>query len=203
MAVILDLVGSIVIAGFVMMMGMRMNSTMVNSRDSFTADVTVQQNMVSLVQSIEFDFRKMGYRVDDPTMVIRIADSSHIRFIGDVDDDGVIDTVDWSIGGPATSTPNPNDKMLLRTVSPSATMGGAAVIGIPGITEFKLRYLNQEGKPAITLGQIWLVETTIRLESPWKTQNRDVLDQSYDDWGYSAAFWRQTRLASRNLKRHG
>src|SRR5512141_2462091 len=145
MAVILDLVGSIVIAGFVIMMGMRMNATMVNSRDSFNADVTVQQNMVALVQSIEFDFRKMGYRVEDPTTVIRIADSSHIRFVGDVDDDGVVDTVDWSLGGPAESSPNPNGRVLLRAVSPSAAMGGATVIGIPGITEFKLRYLNQEG----------------------------------------------------------
>jgi hypothetical protein len=203
MAVVLDIVGSMLIAGFVLMMGVKMNSTMVNSRDSFNADVIVQENMVSLVQSIEFDFRKMGYMVDDPTTVIEVADTSHIRFVGDVNDDGIIDTVDWSLGGPVASSPNPNDRLLLRTVSPSAAMGGASVIGIPGITEFKLRYLNQEGHPAITKGQIWLVETTIRLESPWKTQNRGVLDQTYDDWGYSAAFWRQTRLASRNLKRHG
>ena len=203
MAVILDVVGSMLIAGFVLMMGMKMNSTMVNSRDSFNADVTVQQNMVALVQSIEYDFRKMGYRVDDPTQVIRVADSSHIRFLGDVDDDGTIDTVDWILGGLVASSPNPNDRLLIRSVSPSAAMGGATAISIPGITEFRLRFLNQEGVPALTLGQIWLVETTIRLESPWKTQNRDVLEQSYDDWGYSAAFWRQTRLASRNLKRHG
>jgi hypothetical protein len=203
MAVVLDIVGSMLIAGFVLMMGMKMNSTMVNSRDSFNADVTVQENMVALVQTIEFDFRKMGYMVDDPTTVIQVADTSHIRFVGDVNDDGIIDTVDWSLGGPVTSSPNPNDRLLVRTVSPSAAMGGSSVIGIPGITEFGLRYLNQEGQPAITKGQIWLVETTIRLESPWKTQNRGVLDQSYDDWGYSAAFWRQTRLASRNLKRHG
>jgi len=143
MAVILDIVGSMMIAGFVLMMGMKMNTTMVNSRDSFSADVTVQQNMVALIQSIEFDFRKMGYRVDDPTMVLRVADSSHIRFLGDVDDDGVIDTVDWSLGGPVTSSPNPNDRILTRAVSPSAAMGGATAITMPGITEFKLRYLNQ------------------------------------------------------------
>ncbi len=203
MAVILDIVGSVVVAGFVLLMGLRMNSTMVNSRDSFNADVTVQQNMVALVQAIEYDFRKMGYKVTDPTEVILLADTSHIRFAGDMNDDGVIDTVDWQLGPELTSSPNPNDRLLYRTVSPSATMGGAAVVSVPGITEFKLRYLNQEGLPAVTLGQIWLVETTLRLESPWKVQDRTVLDQSYENWGYSAAFWRQTRLASRNLKRHG
>ncbi len=34
-------------------------------------------------------------------------------------------------------------------------------------------------------------------------QNRTVNEQDYGLWTYSAAFWRQTRLASRNLKRHG
>jgi len=203
MAVILDIVGSVVIAGFVLLMGLRMNSTMVNSRDSFNADVTVQQNMVALVQAIEFDFRKMGYKVTDPTEVILAADSDHVRFAGDVNDDGVIDTVDWRLGPYLAATPNPNDRTLYRRVSPSATMGGAEIVGIPGVTQFRLRYLNQESKPALTLGQIWLVETTIRLESPWKVQDRTVLDQAYENWGYSAAFWRQTRLASRNLKRHG
>ncbi len=203
MAILLDIVGSVVIAAYVLLMGVRMNATMVNSRDSFNADVTVQENMVALVQTIEYDFRKMGYKVTDPTEVILVADSDHIRFAGDVNDDGVIDTVDWKLGPPLTSSPNPNDRILYRTVCPSATMGGSAVVSIPGVTQFKLRFLNQDGIPALTLGQIWLVETTIRLESPWKVQDRTVLDQSYDDWGYSAAFWRQTRLASRNLKRHG
>lgn len=203
MAVLLDVVGSIVIAGYVLLMGVRMNATIVNSRDSFTADVTVQQNMVALVQSIEYDFRKMGYMVTDPTKVVLVADSDHIRFAGDMDDDGIIDTIDWKLGPYLTSTPNPNDRVLYRTVISSGMMGGAPTISVPGITEFKLRYLNQEGNSAITLGQIWLVETTVRLESPWKVQDRQVLDQSYDNWGYSAAFWRQTRLASRNLKRHG
>ncbi len=203
MAVILDLVGSAVLAGFVIMLGLRMNATMVNSRDSYSADVNVQQNLVSLVQSIEYDFRKMGYRVNDPTQVIIRADSNHITFQGDIDDNGIMDTVEWYTGGPETGTPNPNDIVLYRKVTPAPSSGSALLTSVPGVTEFSLKYLTQEGLPAISNGQIWIIETSLRLESPWKVLDREVLDQSYENWGYSAAFWRQTRLASRNLKRHG
>ena len=203
MAVILDLVGSFIIAGFVLMMGLRLNANMANSNDSFKADVVVQESLVSLVQSVEFDFRKMGYGVEDPTTVIRKADSTHIKFLSDVNDDGVVDTVDWYLGGPIVSTPNPSDKILYRKVSSSVAGVSTLVGSLPGVTKFSMKYLDLEGHPIEVLSQIWIVETTLRVESPWKVQDREVMDQSYGLWGYSAAFWRQTRLASRNLRRHG
>ena len=203
MAVALDLVGSFLIAGFVLMMGLRLNSNVSNSNHSYKVDVVVQESLVSLVQSVEFDFRKMGYGVQDPTTVIRRADSTHITFLSDVNDDGVVDTVEWYLGGPIVSTPNPQDKILYRKVS-SPTPGVSNLVGsLPGVTRFSMKYLDQDGTAIEVLSQIWIVETTMRVESPWKVQDRDVIDQDYGLWGYSAAFWRQTRLASRNLRRHG
>jgi hypothetical protein len=201
MASLLDVVGSFILAGFVMLMGLRLNANVANSNDSYKADVIVQESLVSLVQAIEFDFRKMGYGVEDPTTVIRRADSTHITFLSDVDNNGVVDTVEWYLGGPIRSTPNPNDKALYRRVGKPT---GSSLIGsLPGVTKFTMKYLDQEGQLAALLSQIWIVETTLRVESPWKVQDREVLDQGYGLWGYSAAFWRQTRLASRNLRRHG
>ena len=203
MAAILDLVGSFMIAGFVLMMGLRLNANVANSNDSYKADVVVQESLVSLVQSVEFDFRKMGYGVQDPTTVLRQADSTHIKFLSDVNNDGIVDTVDWYLGGPIVSTPNPNDRVLFRKVS-SPTAGVSTLVGsLPGVTKFFMKYLDQDGQPVEVISQIWIVETTMRVESPWKVQDREVVDQSYGLWGYSAAFWRQTRLASRNLRRHG
>ena len=203
MAAILDIIGSITLAGLVILMGLQTNTNIVNSNDSYKVDVVVQENLVSLVQTIEYDFRKMGYRVDDPTKVMLRADSTHISFLGDIDDNGVIDTVDWYLGSPVTTTPNPNDRSLYRKILPAPATGSSITTSVPGVAEFAMKYLNQDGQPAQTLGQIWIVETTLRVESQWKVQDRAVLDQKYQDWGYSAAFWRQTRLASRNLKRHG
>ncbi len=203
MSIILDLVGSVVIAGFVILMGLRMDSNLANSSGSYKADVVVQENLVSLVESIEYDFRKMGYRVTDPTTVILRADSNAITFRGDIDNNGVIDTVEWYLGGFITSTPNPSDRILYRKIHPTSTGGTSLTGGLPGVTVFNLKYLNHEALPPTGLGQIWIVETTLRVESPWRVQDRSIDEQDYGLWTYSAAFWRQTRLASRNLKRHG
>jgi hypothetical protein len=201
MANLLDLIGSFILAGFVMLMGLRLNANIAESNNSYKVDVVVQESLVSLVQAIEFDFRKMGFGVEDPTTVIQRADSTHITFLSDVDNDGVVDTLEWYLGGPITSTPNPNDRILYRRLG---TASGSNLVGsLPGVTTFSMKYLNQEGQQTLIFGQIWIVETTLRVESPWKVQDREVLDQGYGLWGYSAAFWRQTRLASRNLRRHG
>jgi hypothetical protein len=203
MAFVLDLIGSVILAGFVMMMGLRLNANLTNSNGSYRADVIVQENLVNLVECIEYDFRKMGYGVQDPTAVILRADSNAITFRGDIDDNGIVDTVEWYTGKLVTSTPNPSDRLLYRRIHPT-TAGGTSVAGaLPGVTVFTLKYLNHESSPPASLGQIWIVETTLRVESPWRVQNRSVDEQDYGLWSYSAAFWRQTRLASRNLKRHG
>jgi hypothetical protein len=201
MGAIIDIIGSCVLAGFVTLMGLRMNSNIINASSSYSADVVVQENLVSLVQCLEYDFRKMGYGISDPTTVILRADSNYISFRGDLNDNGSPDTVDWYLGESVNSTPNPNDRKLYRKYRSggSTTLTGAAA----GVTVFNLKYLNQETMPPISLGQIWIIETTVRLESPWTVQDRAVNDQDYALWGYSAAFWRQSRLASRNLKRHG
>lgn len=202
MGTVFELVGSIILAGLVMVIGLGLNVDVINGSDSYRADVLVEEGLVSIVQAVEYDFRKMGYNVADPTTVILRADSDHIAFLTDVEDNGAVDTVEWYIGRSVTSSPNPNDRLLIRRFVPPG--GTASVAGsAPGVTKFGLRYLNHEGKPTTIKSQIWIIETTIRVESPWKVQDRMALDENYSEWGYSAAFWRQTRLAGRNLKRHG
>jgi hypothetical protein len=66
-----------------------------------------------------------------------------------------------------------------------------------------MRFLNQDGGPPASMGAIYIIETTLQVESPYKVQDQVITDQSYEDMGYATAFWRQTRLASRNIKRHG
>lgn len=202
MNIALDLVGSAIIAAMVLAMGLGLNVNIINGNDAYRADVVVQEGLVSIVQAVEYDFRKMGYNVEDPTSVILRADSDHVAFLTDLEDNGVIDTIEWYVSRLITSSPNPNDRLLVRR---SAVPGAVASVAgsAPGVTKFGLRYLNQEGQPTAIKSQIWIIETTIRVESPWKVQGGLVLNENYSNWSYSAAFWRQTRLAGRNLKRHG
>ena len=204
MSVMLDLIGSVVIAGFVILMGLRLNQTISGSADASMAGLNVQESMADIVRNIESDFRKAGYNIPDPTQTIVLADTSHIKFLADMDRNGKVDTVEWYAGPPLTTLPNPNVRVLYRNVSDSNGVwsgGGAAGLGV---TQFHLIYYTQDGKvvPPLTTSQyskIWVIEIALRVESPYKVQ--DVVNT--DNSQYSASFWKQTRLASRNIKRHG
>ncbi|MBM2839516.1 MAG: hypothetical protein HW412_44 [Bacteroidetes bacterium] len=121
-----------------------------------------------------------------------------------MDNNSVIDSVEWWVGPPITSMPNPKIRALFRRVS-----GGSAVAapGL-GVTEFGMVYRDVDGAlvsatypvPAGLLSRIWIIETTLKVESPYKVADQVM---GYDKMVNAAAFWRQTRLASRNLKRHG
>ena len=198
MSIILDLVGSIVIASFVILMGLRLNQSISGSADASTANLNVQESLVDIVHTIEYDFRKIGYNVPNPQNSILVDDSNRVVFLADIDRDGNIDTVEWKVTGPIGGFPNPNIRKLLRRVNNGPFVGAAL-----GVTQFGLKYLNQDGAPAAFLSQIWIIEMTLKVESPYKVQDQIITDQSYDKMGYAAAFWRQTRLASRNIKRHG
>ena len=79
--------------------------------------------------------------------------------------------------------------------------GGAAGLGV---TQFHLAYYTQDGKviPPLTVSQyskIWVIEIALRVESPYRVQDAVNADNSQ----YAVSFWKQTRLASRNIVRHG
>ena len=206
MSILMDLIGSIVIASLVMLMGLRFNQTIVEASHASKAGLNVQEALVDIVQSIEYDFRKIGYGLTNPKFAIVVADSEHIQFRADMVDaagkprpDGVIDVIDWYVGPKVHKFPNDSVRTLYRQVNGGTPVGAAGL----GVTQFKLKYLNQDGQPTTVLSQIWIIETTLRVESIYKVQDQVKRDQDYASMGFAAAFWRQTRLASRNIKRHG
>ena len=52
---------------------------------------------------------------------------------------------------------------------------------------------------SLFFGRYDMIEIALRVESPYKVQDAVNTDNTQ----YAAAFWRQTRLSSRNIKRHG
>ena len=121
-----------------------------------------------------------------------------------MDRNGTIDTVEWYAGPPLTTLPNPNVRVLYRNVTDTSGVwsgGGAAGLGV---TQFYLRYFTQTGDSVRPLdvanySKIWVIEIALRVESPYKVQDAVNTDNTQ----YAVAFWKQTRLASRNIKRHG
>lgn len=192
---ILDILGSIILGGYLLLMIFRLNGTVSETVFTSGSELTVQENLTTLVGLLEYDLRKIGYCADpynmpDPSKSILAASAHSIRYISDLHRDGSVDTVEYYTGlaSSLTSTPNPRDKVLYRVVNNTQVMGYDM-----GITNFEFMYFDAQGDsldfPIPNASIIYLVRLSIMVES----------SHAYDS-SYSYAYWRQIRLAARNLK---
>lgn len=190
---LIDILGSIVVGGLLFMILMRVNDTATENTFFYGGELLVQSNLVATVTLLEHDFRKIGFCKDwnalpDPTQAIISADSTSITFLTDENADGIVDTMSYYTGTTSAlaGTPNQRDRMLYRVVN------GDSLYANLGITQFSLRYFDSFGSeisvPVASPGAIHSMEINITVENT----------AAYND-NYSSAFWRQIRLAARNL----
>jgi hypothetical protein len=193
-------VGSIVIGGYLLLLLGRLNGSANANTYSYSEELTLQQNLAAVAQIVEYDFRKIGYckdfkAISDPSKSIILADSNKIKFLTDVNRDGIVDTMYYYLG-PASElslTKNPRDRMLYRVINKQAPKSANL-----GITEFRIVYMDVNNDtialPITTPGEIASMEINIAVE---KT---DAYGLESDKNKYSGAFWRQIRLVARNLE---
>lgn len=192
---LIDIVGSILIGGTLLLILWRLNNATSENTYNYSGELSLQQNLATVAMVIEYDFRKIGYcsdwnKIPDPTKSIVLADSNKIKFLTDVQSDGVVDTMYYYLGPTSelTQTENPRDRILYRLVN-SETPKGANM----GVTQFKMVYFNALGDsiafPITKPGEITSMEINVTVE------NTAGYDQKY-----SSAFWRQIRLVARNLR---
>ena len=194
-SVILDLLGSTIVGGILLMTLFRVNGTAVENNYTGNGELIAQQNLATIVQILETDFRRIGYcadwqKIPDPTLSILEVDSSMIKYLTDVDADGNVDTVKYYLG-PTTellSTANPRDRFLYRVVNNEKPVG----VNL-GVTGFKMEFFNTLGSklsfPISNPGSIYSMQVDITVE-----------DISAYNEQYSTAYWRQIRLAAKNLR---
>lgn len=192
---LLDIIGSTIIGAMLLMILFRMNDAAVENTYVYGGELLVQQNLVEVVTLLEYDFRKIGYCADwqqipDPSEAILSADSNDITFLTDLDSDGNVDTLRY-FTGPTSAlavTANPRDMMLYR-VENNQTPRGANL----GVTQFSMLYFDAIGNvidfPVTVPSEIYTMQINITVENT----------EAYDS-NYSSAFWRQIRLAARNLR---
>lgn len=209
---ILDILSSIIIGGFLLIIALRLNEASVQKVYGSSNDLSIQQNLTTLVEMIEYDFRKIGYAVNpdltkdprtnligfNPSNAIISASDSSIKYYADVNIPGVdpyqlgdLDSVRYFLGptSECNNTPNPRDRILYRVVNNE--------IPIPsnlGVTQFQLVYYDILGdtihSPVMDPDLIQKIEINLVVE-----------DVAAYDQQYSNAFWKQLRLASRNMSR--
>jgi hypothetical protein len=200
-----DIAGSMIIGGILLMIVWRLGDASTEKTYNNSGELTIQQNLLTLAQMIEFDFRKIGYcdtwdPIIDPrtgkpfnsSQAIYYADENSISFYTDLYPyDGNLDSVRYYLGplSECSATPNPRDRILYRVEN-----NDAPVASNLGVTNFQMVYFDVNDDsittPVLTRGLIKSIEINLTVENV----------AAYDE-KYSNAFWKQIRLASRNVSR--
>lgn len=208
---IFDIVSSTVVGSLLLLMALRLNAQAVETNAIYQNNVNLQQSIVALVDIVESDFRKIGYcadfhKIQPPNIAIVSADSNSIKFMTDVPrnttdlGDGIVDTIEYYLGPTSelASTPNPNDRYLYRIVNGNKGRGWNL-----GVTQFSLKYYDALGDtipfPVPDPRLIYTMEINISLESPAPLLVAEYTSEQADSADYKV-YWRQIRLASRNLR---
>lgn len=180
----LQLIGSIMIASLFLLGLMSFYGNVVDFSHEKTFELLTQETTASLMEIIEFDFRKMGSRVVFPAF--SILDTNRITFLGDITQDGVPDTVRYftSSTSAAASTPNPNDVILYRIVNGDTTIGSPA-----GVTDFHVVFLDELGNETANLADVRMLGVSLTVQSRYPY-----------DGEYVSALWEE-RITPVNLYR--
>jgi hypothetical protein len=197
---LIDIIGSTMIGGMLMLILFRLNDSAVANSFQYNGELIIQKNLVEVVKLLEFDLRKIGYCSDwtalpDPGKSIIAADQNGITYLTDLptqalpSGDGIVDTLRYYLGDVSEllQTPNPNDRMLYRRVN-NEYAGGANL----GVTRFDFKFFDTFGDeipfPITQTGEIQSMQIDLAIEDVYAYDNK-----------YRRVFWRQIRLASRNL----
>ena len=192
---ILDILGSIIIGGIIMSIVFRLSDAATEKTYNNSGELALQQNLSTVAQIIENDFRKIGYCADwnklpDPSKAILFADTSAIKFLTDIEADGELDSI-FIYLGPASellATENPRDRILYRVINDETPIQSNL-----GVTQFYMVYYDVLGDtiylPISNNGEISSIEINLTVENV----------AAYDE-NYSKAYWRQIRMVARNIK---
>ena len=194
-ATIFDIMGSIIIGGILMLITWRLSDAATEKTYNNSGELSLQQNLTTIAQILETDFRKVGFCADynkfpDPSKAIIYGDESRITFLADLDFDTNMDSIRYYLGPTSelTVTPNPRDRLLYRVVN-----NEPAITSKLGVTQFRLVFFDALGDtltpPITTPGIISSLEINLAVENV----------AAYDTV-YTGAFWRQIRLVARNIR---
>ncbi len=180
----LQLIGSIVIGSIFLIGVLNFHGDVVDFSNENLFQLLTQETAASFMEIIEHDFRRIGSGL--PKEAQAIIDTVEITFLGDVTEDGIVDTVRYSLSptSDATATPNPNDVILFRTVNGTATIAERA-----GVTAFEVELLNQLGAPTTDFRDVRMLHLSLTVESKEPYNER-----------YARAFW-EKRITPLNLNR--
>ncbi len=139
MSYLLDILTTTIIGAFIMLLVMEINMRISDSYNQMIISSMIQSNAIASAEIIQNDVYKIGYNNSGSS--IGIADSTQIKFYGDIDNNGIVDTIFYSEGDSTelTNSVNPKDRPLYRERN-----GGNKNL-ITTITDFRVTYYDSTG----------------------------------------------------------
>jgi hypothetical protein len=139
-----DIVISVTVGGMILSMLVSFNGTLAEEGTAQTVKIMAQTNFTEVTRDLEYYLRKMGYGISAVVdSSILTADSNKIKFKGDFDNSGTVDTMTYYFNPAVVSgQANKNTHILYTTLNSQKTQN----INI-GITKFKLWYYDANGNP--------------------------------------------------------
>lgn len=182
MNTLLDILGSTLIGGLILMMVMNFNIFTTQTQVGSTAELMLQRNAKTIAEIINADFRKIGFKYNGTA--ITQADSQKLVFYSDINNNNNIRLVEYVLGDTSTASfsINPNDRALFRIVG-----NDTIVVAPEGITNLRMLYRDENGVITNVLPDIRYVEIGIWLQSPYPINNE-----------YLFTYWQMT-INPRNI----
>ena len=204
MTAILDVLCSIFLGGMLLMNVIDAQNLVAEDSSTYQGDAFVQELLITQVQYIEGEFQNMGYGLAPGKQTIIAAGDSSIAFLSDVNRDGTMDTIQYSLGPTSelAATQNEMDRYIHRQVNSEDPTSPAVV------TYFHLTYITATGDTLVTpvaagdLGRIKEVEISLEVQNPYALYRpQGMVLAGERNALYSTSYWQQTRLASQNFRR--
>ncbi len=194
----MDIILSIIFGGMFFICMMNAGDVAYENRQEAHSTMIVQEQLTSVIQLLEGEFRNAGCGLPPAKPTVLKADTSAITFIGDLDGASAYpDTITYTLGSTAAlaSTANELDRPLFRQVNHGQVM----MVGV--LTVLQFRYFSVSGAelpcpvPVDRLPEIKTIEVSAETQSPGgvQTQGGKTI--------FPASMWQQTRLSSRNSGR--
>ena len=188
MAILLDIIGSALMGGILVLQLMNMTLFMQNASYTSNNELRMQQNAKTLAEIVNYDFRKIGYNFNGTSVLV--AEQKKIKFVGDLEapgnpGNGIVDTVEYCVldSTHATSTSNPRDIVLVRVLNNKDSIDGPTL----GLVNIKFSYLDSLSTPTAVLSKIKYIKTELWVE-PTETSDNFTTgkqDSTFTYWEFT------------------
>ena len=177
MSTMLDILGSIIIGGMVIL-GMSQfildrQAAVMESSDETTSQILNESTTSTLMS----DLRKIAFNVDPPTSAIMQCTSTSLTARGDIDNNGVVDTIRWRWAGLDSTTANPSDILLFRRINSLTEQSFHS-----GIVSFRFVYTDQSGNVTTTPSMVRSISVSMATQG---NLVRDSLPEAFSEFRIS------------------